>query len=125
MEAGYWGNYETGSIFLIDDHELWIRRDCNAEKLGIAPEVIAKFGEFPDRASLLRFLFANAPVIRFRGHGPFVTFEFESHDWEKPLKLIETWCQANAGPFLGLNMFNFHRTERRFVLWKDFETAKI
>lgn len=120
MKAGYWGNYETGKIFLIDDHERWIKRSRNAAELGVPPDVVSRFSEFPDRETLLRFLFASAPVMRFRGHGSYITFEFDSTDWQKPLQLIESWCQANAGPFLGLNMVNFHKTKSVFVLWKNF-----
>ncbi len=125
MRAGYWGNYDTGKIFQIDDHELWINRGRNAAELGVSAEVKARSEEFPDRVELLRFLFANAPVMRFRGHGTFVTIEFNSSDWDKPLQLIETWGKAHAGPFLGLNIVNFHRTKGYFVLWKDFNRLSL
>ena len=29
MEQGWWGNYATDKLFLIDEHERWIRRGRN------------------------------------------------------------------------------------------------
>lgn len=128
MKNGYWGNYETGRIFLIDEHELWVRRPNNACSLGLSEELIARFSEYKireDRDAFLYFLFANAPIMRFRGHGEYVTFEFNSPDWTKPLKLIHTWCQENTGPYTGLKIVNFHTMEIRQLLWQDFQDGSF
>lgn len=127
MNEGYWGNYETGEYFQIDEHEMWIRRENNADKLGIPQAVQRKFKNYAmkeDRDNLLSFIFAHSPVMRFRGHGSYVTFEFNSADWVKPLELIRKWCEANAGFQLGLNIFNFANNEAIETTWEYFQTKK-
>lgn len=124
MKDGYWGNYITGNIFLIDEHEMWIRRENNADKLGIHQTVQRQFKKFAvgtDRDRLLPFIFANAPVIRFRGHGSYVTMEFNCTDWAKPLELVRKWCEVNAGPLLGLLIVNFAANEVIETTWEIFE----
>ena len=124
MKTGFWGNYETGVIFEIDEHELWIRRGNNASCLGIPDKVVSRFKSFKagkDRDRFLRFLFASAPVMRIRGHGESVTFEFSSGNRELPLMLIRRWGEDNAGPCLRLKIVNFKTGEARECLWKDFK----
>ncbi len=124
MKDGFWGNYESGEIFLINEHELWVRRAGNADLLGVPKKVQRKFSQYverTDRNLLLPYIFANAPVMRFRGHGVYVTMEFNCADWTKPLALVRKWCEANAGPLLGLNIFNFATNEIIETTWEVFE----
>lgn len=120
MKSGFWGNYCQGIWHEIDEHEMWLRRSDNARKLGIPVAVIARFGEFPDRQKLLPFVFAEAPVMRWRCHGESVTFEFCSTEWHLSLQLAEKWCSLFAGPFLSVRMVNFCGMEVREALWKNF-----
>lgn len=123
MKEGFWGNYESGEFFKIDEHERWIRRENNATRLGVPGNVIEQFPEFKmvhDRDRFLPFLFAHAPIMRLRGHGSSITLEFNAEEWTKPLALVEKWGRLNAGPFLLLNMMNFKRMQNRQILWKDF-----
>ena len=127
MTEGYWGNYETGEYFQIDEHEMWIRREHNADKLGIPQAVQRKFKNYAikeDRDSLLSYIFAHSPVMRFRGHGSYVTFEFNCADWTKPLELVCKWCEANAGPLLGLKIVNFATDEIIETAWESFKLEK-
>ena len=124
MKEGFWGNYETGIWFQIDEHEMWLRRGCNAAKLGVPEVVIAEFPHYADRDTLLPFVYNQAPVMRWRCHGESVTFEFYAAEWEKPLALIREWCTIFAGNFLLLRMVNFRDMEIREILWKDWEKQK-
>ncbi|MPN33799.1 hypothetical protein SDC9_181291 [bioreactor metagenome] len=127
MKSGFWGNYRTGEYFEIDDHELWIRRGDNTSRLGISSDIEARFCEFTprlDRDRFLPFLYASAPVMCWRAHGQYVTFEFNAVKWDLPLDMIRTWCRSNAGDFLGLKIVNFGTREFVRCLWKDFETMK-
>jgi len=121
MQEGFWGNYQTGNYFQIDEHERWIRRADNAHKLGVSSDISGCFGSFADRETLLPFVFAHAPVMRWRCHGESVTFEFNSEDWARPLHLIQKWCKLFAGEYLHLRMVNFRNMEIRETLWKDFD----
>ena len=121
MKEGFWGNYETGIWFQIDEHERWLRRENNAERLGVPKDVIAEFPHFADRDTLLPFVWRHAAVMRWRCHGESVTFEFYAGDWIKPLELIRKWCILSAGDFLFLRMVNFNGMEARETLRKDWE----
>ena len=121
MKEGFWGNYETGIWFQIDEHERWLRRENNAEKLGVPKDVIAEFPSFADRDTLLPFVWRHAPVMRWRCHGESSTFEFYAEEWGKPLEIIRKWCTLFAGDFLFLRMVNFNAMEVRETLWKDWK----
>ena len=127
MNEGYWGNYRTGQIFLIDEHEMWIRRGNNADKLGVPKIVQKRFKDYvikEDRDRLLSFIFANAPVMRIRGHGHYITFEFNCADWIKPLKLVRKWGEENAGALLWLIIVNFASNEAIQSTWESFKLGK-
>ncbi len=121
MKEGFWGNYETGIWFQIDEHERWLRREGNAAKLGVPENIVAEFPHFADRDTLLPFVWHHAPVMRWRCHGESVTFEFYADDWIKPLEIIRKWCTLFAGDFLFLRMVNFNGMEVRETLWKDWK----
>lgn len=89
MKESFWGNYQTGHFFEIDEHERWIRRGGNAEKLGVPAEVVRQFDRYSDRETLFPFLWEHAPVMRWRCHGANVSFEFCSEDWRPPLELMK------------------------------------
>lgn len=121
MKEGFWGNYETGIWFQIDEHERWLRREGNAAKLGVPENIIAEFPHYADRDTLLPFVWHHAPVMRWRCHGESVTFEFYAEDWSKPLELIRKWCTLFTGDFLFLHMVNFNGMEVRETLWKEWK----
>jgi hypothetical protein len=108
MREGYWINYRVGRVDLIDEHQLWVRRPGHAARLGIPQEAVAEFTRFDpatDRDEFLRFLMGRAPVMRVRGHGASVTFEFISTcGWQAPLDAIASFLADKAGPRLGLNI---------------------
>ena len=119
MKEGFWGNYETGEYFRIDEHERWLRAPGNAARLGIPEAVRTMFAKYPTREELLPFVYRHAPVMRWRGHGASVTFEFESSEWERPLELIRKWGYAFAGDELCFRMVNFRTMEVRNALWRN------
>ena len=124
MEKGWWGNYDTGKLFVIDEHERWIRRGKNAIKLGASSAMrrtIPNYKEVDGRDKLIFDLMKIDSLMRIRGHGSYATFEFFSESWLEPLQLILKWGQHNAGSHLGLKIVNFATKKRVFVLYKDFK----
>ena len=119
MKEGFWGNYETGEWFRIDEHERWLRTPGNAERLGVPEETAAAFAKYQTRDELLPFVYRHAPVMRWRGHGSSVTFEFDSAEWGRPLELIHNWGRSFAGDHLHFHMVNFRTMEVRDALWRD------
>jgi len=110
MNDGFWLNYKNPiSIFTIHEHERWIRTPGNAKKLGVPKAVIKDFKQFTpekDRDKFLMFVMGNAPVMRVRGHGIYVTFEYASKTDAMPLKAVKKWCHGFAGPALFLRVVN-------------------
>jgi len=99
VKEGFWINYETGLEVEIDEHESWIRRPGNVQRLGIPAEIAARFGEFApivDRERFLTFVMSHAPVMRIRGHGAYVSFEFAiPGDTTMAVERIRRFCDRN------------------------------
>ena len=114
MREGYWVNYQNGRKFPVDEHEVWIRVPGNAKKLGVPPNVIAKFGDFKpvtDRDKFLLFVLKNAPVMRVRGHGVMIAFEYASHDRQAAIEAVWMLAKEDAGPFSEIYIVNFATKE--------------
>jgi hypothetical protein len=123
MKKGYWMNYHTAEVFEIHEHERWIRAEGNAQRLGVPSRVVARFKTFrpaTDRDDFLLFLMQKAPIMRVRGHGYSVTFEFWAKSAPKPLATVRRWAERNAGPLTLLNIVNLARGAGVQVLYKDF-----
>lgn len=114
---GFWINWETGRVFPIDEHQRWMRRENNAALLGVPEGVIRQFPVFPyengdaeARKRFLMFLFANAPVMRVRGHDTMVTFEFAAPVAAAPqvLRAVKAFSRDyGTGERMCLHIVNF------------------
>ena len=126
MKEGYWMNFRTGMYFLIDEHELWLRAPGNAKKLGVPKKVIVSFSEFfpiKDRNKFLIFLMQHSPIMRIRGHGGYVTFEYSSRSKNDPLDAIEVWGKKKLGPFSEMHIVNLATNEMTNIRWDEFQKA--
>jgi len=126
MKDGLWINYRTGKEYPIDEHERWLRRDNNAKKLGLSSKLIDSFEDFEptkDRNKFLLFLMSHAPIMRVRGHGNYVTFEFSNRSSKDAVDSIWMWGLKNAGDYTNLYIVNFKTNEKTTILWKDFKDA--
>jgi hypothetical protein len=126
VKSGFWINYKTGKSFPIDEHETWLRKKGNAKKLGLSKRVIEAINEFKvvkDRDKFLTFVMQHAPVMRVRGHGNYVTFEYSSRSRKDPMDAIWLWGLKNAGPYTGLYIVNFATGEKTSIYWRDFKEA--
>jgi hypothetical protein len=126
MKEGYWINYRTDRVFPVDEHEQFIREPGNAKRLGVPDSVMRAAGKFEpvkDRDKFLLFLVQNAPVMRARGHGNYVSFEYASHSRQEPLDAIWIWGKENAGPFTQMNISNLATGENTQMYYQQFEQA--
>jgi hypothetical protein len=126
MKGGYWINYRTGKDFEIDEHETWLRRKGNAKKLGLPKKVVTAIKEFKpvkDREKFLTFVMQHAAVMRVRGHGNYVTFEYSSRSRRDPMDSIWLWGLQNAGPYTGMYIVNFATGEKTSIYWREFKEA--
>ena len=124
MREGYWINYRTGKEFSVDEHEEWLRAPGNAKKLGVPQSVIDMFGKFKpvkDRDKFLLFVVNNAPVMRVRGHGVTIAFEYASRERQSPMEAIWALAKKDAGPFSQLYIVNFATKESTQMMYSDFE----
>jgi hypothetical protein len=126
MKEGYWINFRTGKVFPIEEHETWLREKGNAKRLGVPPGVIRAFPEFKpatDRDKFLLFVMQHSPIMRVRGHGTFVTFEYASHERGAAMDAVWLWAKENAGPFTALSIVNLETREKTEMFYQDFEHA--
>lgn len=123
MKNGYWINYRTGNQVEVGEHEDWLRNPANARTLGIPETVIATFSQFQpvaDRDKFLRYVMQNAPIMRVRGHGQEISFEYHSSSSKAPLEAVSEVAQRVAGPFTGIYIANLATGETASMSYKDF-----
>ena len=126
MKEGFWLNFNTGKSFVIDEHERWLRAPGNAEKLGVPQQVIDSFSEFVvtrDRNKFLISVMQHSPIMRVRGHGGYVTFEYSSRSRNDPLDAIGLWGRTVLGPLSEMNIVNFATGEMTNIRWSEFKKA--
>jgi hypothetical protein len=124
MQEGAWINYETGKIFDITDHELWIREGKNADRLGVPKSVqknFLKYSPMEDRIKFLLYLMKNAPLMRMRGHGSDITFEYYNRSSKDPIESVQKAAHKYGGDYSTLNIFNLATKEVTSMLRKDFD----
>lgn len=124
MQEGYWINYRTGKTFEIREHEQWIRDPKNAKRLGVSASTIAMFGNFEpekDRDKFLVFIMQHNPVMRARGHGSYVSFEYASRERQDPMDAILMFGKQNLGPFSHVAISNFSTRESTQMSFQEFE----
>ena len=124
MLDGYWLNYETMKWNTITEHETWIRDETNATKIGVPPEVVERFKEYvphDGRIPFLTWLLKVTPLMRIRGHGETISFEFSNPQVDAPLKALSKWCRACAGEFSMLMVRNFATDTVFNVRWGEFD----
>jgi hypothetical protein len=123
MNDGFWINYSTNKQFPINEHEMWIRDPKNAKKLGLSSILIKSFENFKpinDRDKFLLFLMSHAPIMRVRGHGSSISFEYASSNRTDPLDAVSLFAKKNAGPFTNLYIQNFKTNENISISYQDF-----
>ena len=123
MQEGWWINYSNGKMFEVREHEQFLRLGGNAKKMGVPPKVIAAFDKFKpvdDRDKFLTFVLQNAPLMRVRGHGSYVTFEFADSSPQKAMDAILKWGDDNAGDYTTMLIVNMATKRQIEALWKDY-----
>lgn len=123
MKEGYWINYRTGKTVRVPEHETYIRDPKNARALGVPPGIISDFDKFEpvkDRVKFITYLLNRTPLMRVRGHGTAVTFEYAGRGVKDPVESIWLWGKQNAGPFTQLDIHNLKTNENIAIMWRDF-----
>lgn len=111
MTEGFWINYAKYPPLVVEvpDHELWVKSGANYRKIGIPEKVADKMFRFTtrtERAETLVFLLKHVPLIRARGHGADITFEFYARNPADALWAIQSFASKHAGAMSALNIYN-------------------
>jgi len=104
MREGAWINAKTGDYVWIDDHARWLRRNPDlAAQLGLPSDVLKELDEIgwditplAERVIVL-YKAMESGLIRARGHGSYVTFEF-TIPWEQAVRGAQRFMSDNCGP---------------------------
>lgn len=121
MTEGYWINYNTGKVIEMPDHELWIRDARNAKKIGLAANVHALAANIKDREKYLLFILQHSPLMRVRGHGTEVGFQFATHSRQDAMDAILLFGKKNLGPGSWMMIDNFATKENTQMNFEQFE----
>ena len=129
MEEGYWMNWKTRVIVPIFEHERDIRLPTTAKKLGLTTALTRQFGRYvleKDRGEFLFWLMKKAPLMRIRGHGLSVTFQYAAASDRLPHAAIRKWTKETVGKdsVLILNIENLQTGSRIYAPASEFMMAK-
>lgn len=123
MNEGYWINYANGKVVPIHDHEIDIRNPQTWKKLGFNVKDMDLFKPFKvrnDREKFLLWLLQKYPLMRVRGHGNSVTFDFNSRSRQSPIDAIFEFGEDNLGPFSRISVNNYATKENVDMSYSDF-----
>jgi len=124
MTEGFWINYSRGKVVKIHEHENDIRKLPVVKKLGLTEKDMDGFAKFQpgrDRERFLLWLMKTFPLMRVRGHGMSVTFDFDSRRRQQAIDSIYEFGQNNLGPFSQMVINNYATRESVHMSFHDFE----
>jgi hypothetical protein len=125
MKEGAWINVNTGRSEWIDEHASWMKRELNAEAIGLPKKtyqkIMAMDWDFdgPGRAEIL-FEVMKAGFIRMRGHGSYWTFEFTCDSY-KALWCCLDFLMNYAGPHTNCRFSNLRTRETIEMPFSEFQ----
>jgi hypothetical protein len=124
MQEGAWINYDSGKIFDVPEHETFIRDPKNADKMGVPKEVqknFAKFKPVKDREKFLIYVMQHAPLMRMRGHGVDITFEFFNRRSKDAIEAVGIAAHDYGGELSTLNIYNLATNEVTSFTREEFD----
>jgi len=126
MKEGCWINYEKSPIVILDveDHEMNIRDESFANKLGVPKDLQKTFKKFKpreDREKFLTYIMQHSPLMRMRGHGADITFEYYSHRNKDPMEAVHEASHTYGGMLSTLNIYNLATNEVTSMQRVDFD----
>ena len=120
-------NYRTGRIVALEareQHEIVIRDKRVAHTLGVPTPVYDEFARYKpeaDRCRFLKSLMAKVPLMRVRGHGSHVTFEYAARSKRMPEQAVRLWARKYAvGPATLICLVNLRTGRHRTLLALQF-----
>lgn len=123
MTEGCWIVAATGYYEYVDDHAHWIQVPEHAERLGLQADAVQKIRlikwDFngPGRRAILLAAMAHG-LIRGRGHGSSITFEFTMPNQEAIQGAVPFLTDV-AGPYTYSSFTNLNTLEAVGFYWKD------
>ena len=102
MREGAWVNCSNRNWYWISEHASWIQKAENARLLGLPEHIQDELSSIhwdfngPGRKAILRVAM-DAGLIRARGHGSSVTFEF-TVPMTTAIRVMKPFMEKNLGP---------------------------
>jgi len=132
MRDGWWVNYDSrayvGLHCLGAEHEKVLRDPeyQNQKWLGIPHSVSKEFRSFKprkDRVKLLKFAMKTLPLMRIRGYGSKVSFQFNRPESDpRPYMAVKRWIHRFGGDALLLVVTNLSTNMTVSVQASDWDT---
>ena len=128
MKEGVWIEATSGRYEYVDDHALWIMSPRHAERMGLGGDVIQEIRGIkwdfsgPGRRAILLVAMANG-LIRARGHGSSITFEFTMPNQEA-IQGAFPFLTEVAGPYTYSSFTNLNTLEAVGFYWKDLPESR-
>jgi hypothetical protein len=133
MKTGAWLNYSNGRIEDLtssEEHSDWIRIPDNIKKLGLPDSLLRDIEKYPRynkqiRTQMLVDIMQRYPLVRFRGHGNYVTYEFATRDSVRDV-LDVIWTHgsgAGFGQYTQINLNNLLTREQNTLTWQEFQES--
>jgi hypothetical protein len=125
MKEGAWINVNTGKFEWVDEHASWIKRELNAEAIGLPKRIYQKIMDMdwdfdgPGRAEIL-YEVMKGGFIRMRGHGSYWTFEFTCDSY-KALWCCLDFLMNYAGPYTNCRFSNLRTRESIELSFNEFQ----
>ena len=122
MREGCWIR-STSDWHWIIEHASWIQKPENARLLGLPEEVQSELSTIswdfngPGREAILR-LAMSAGLIRMRGHGSYVTFEFTT-PIEAAIKVVAPFMERHLGPITWCNFNDLETGQSLGIFYRD------
>ena len=127
MTEGYFVRIDTGRSYIINDHEIDIRKADFAKQLRIPNHVYKQFPNYQpvkDREAFIRWLLGQVPLARVRGYGVWVGIQWGYGNDKDALLAIHRWGKkVGCGPCLYLRMLNLTTHKQYDAFWLTFDTA--
>jgi hypothetical protein len=128
MKEGSWISAETGRWHAVDDHANWIRRPDCAHLAGLPEEAVLRIAAMPrcglngsDRQAILIEAMKQG-LIRFRGHGTEVTFEF-TLPLPKVIPVVSPFLATICGPLTWVRFNQLPDGPCIGITYQDLENA--
>ena len=127
MNEGFWLNGRLNKFQEVNEHAMWIADSKNAKKIGLPSNLFEKIKELnpsTDRVEILTTAMSGG-LIRVRGHGGSVTFEFSMKTTDALWAIYAFLKKIGVGEYTQVYVANVRTHENLSTTYKDFKEVLV